>query len=57
MTTDKDFIQQAVNDAYAASMERMRKKIIHNMELSNRKHKELVKKRKQERQNRKCKHA
>ena len=57
MTTEKDFIQQAVNEAYAASMERNRKKILHNMELSNRKHKELVKKRKQERQNRKRRHV
>jgi len=57
MTTEKDFIQQAVNEAYAASMERKRKKILHNMELSNHKHKELVKKRKQERQNRKRHHV
>ena len=53
MTETKDYIQQAVNEAYAISMERERKKIIHKMELSNHKHKLIVKKRKQERKNRK----
>lgn len=53
MTETKDYIQQAVNEAYAMSMERERRKIMHKIEMRNKAHKELVKKRKQERKNRK----
>lgn len=53
MTETKDYIQQAVNEAYAMSMERERRKIMHKIEMRNKKHKEIVKKRKEERNNRK----
>lgn len=53
MTETKDYIQQAVNEAYAMSMERERRKIMHKIEMRNKAHKDLVKKRKQERKNRK----
>lgn len=49
----KDYIQQCVNEAYAMSMERERKKIMHKIEMHNKKRNENKKSRKNERQNRK----
>lgn len=48
----KDFIQQAVNNAYEQSIMRMFKKIEHKRTLENKKRNIKIKKRKIERQNR-----
>ena len=46
-----DFIQKAVNQGYAESVKRYRRKIDYKISLSNRKRNLNKKKRKQERQN------
>lgn len=51
--TEKDYIQHCVNEAYAMSMERERKKIMHKIEMNNKRRNENKKRRKNERQNRK----
>lgn len=49
----KDFIQQAVNNAYEESIKRSFKKLNYRIMLNNKKRNQIKVKRKQERQNRK----